>query len=421
MSGSTSPLPLSGAIQPSAASNAALNNGTYDPSVINDLYYGRGVGTGAGVGGAGGGGGSSPSVQQQSQFAESMRGANPGATLGALQQARSQDADIKAQRIQQAMSILQANKDSQTTNLPLLAAAGAMLAPTRTGGFSESLGNAMTAAVQPTQVDRTRDTNLAGAMGRLGIEGSDVPLQNDMANIGDFWRQMQLAEQAGSSAALADTRTGIAREAQTSRENVAQIRADAVKTAAQTRSDALVAAWRERANAPPAAVKLFDFVTNPRPNGQGGFEPPLMSVTDATTLLNPHQVANDPSAFARAVAAQEKMLADNNMMHGNKKSAQDIHQQALDNVQKTYSLTPNARRPLGNAPDGTSAPIAPAPGAPAPAPGGTTAKPAAPGAMRAPSPAEVQAARDAIAKGAPRSAVLDRFKQNGITPPDLGP
>jgi hypothetical protein len=401
-------LPLSGAINPSAASNAALNNAAYDPNVVNDLYYGAG---GVGAGGGGGGGPSgSRFVQKQSDFAQDMRGADPGAEEGALQKARQQQADFKQQRIQQAMAILQANKQSQTTNLPLLAAAGAMLAPTRTGSFSESLGNGMTAAVQPTEVDRTRDTGLAGALGRLGIDEGDVGLQSAQADTNDFWKRMQLAEQAGSSAALSDTRQNIATGNNISREQVAQTLADSRRDAAKQRADAQVEAAKLRANAPPKAVATFDYVTKPRPDGNGGFLPPMMTEEDAVGLLDPRKVANDPAQFARAVAAQEKMLADDNAMHGSRKTAADIHQQAVDNVRSTYSLTPNARKPLATQGGGGGGP------APAGQPAAAGAAPAS-GAARDATADEQALAQKYIDQGAPRSQVIDLFKKRGITLP----
>lgn len=46
-----------------------------------------------------------------------------------------------------------------STNLPLLAAAGAMLKPTHSGGFSEALGNAFSAAVPVAEQERKRRTD----------------------------------------------------------------------------------------------------------------------------------------------------------------------------------------------------------------------------------------------------------------------
>lgn len=67
------------------------------------------------------------------------------------------DAQRKMVDLNRAMSILRA---STGTN-PLLAAAGAMLAPTKTGGFSESLGNAFSAYGEAGAKERATDEQMA--------------------------------------------------------------------------------------------------------------------------------------------------------------------------------------------------------------------------------------------------------------------
>jgi hypothetical protein len=75
---------------------------------------------------------------------------------GALS-AQPPDVTAKMNALDAASARLQAARDARNAqqnggvNLPLLAAAGALLAPTRGGGFGESLGNAMTAAVPVAQ------------------------------------------------------------------------------------------------------------------------------------------------------------------------------------------------------------------------------------------------------------------------------
>src|SRR6185437_7472674 len=54
----------------------------------------------------------------------------------------------------QGPSVLDPSQAPGATNVPLLAAAGAMLQPTRSGGFSESLGNAFSAAVPAIEKQR---------------------------------------------------------------------------------------------------------------------------------------------------------------------------------------------------------------------------------------------------------------------------
>lgn len=70
------------------------------------------------------------------------------------------DAQRKMFDLNRAMMVLRA---SSGTN-PLLAAAGAMLAPTRTGGFSESLGNAFTAYGKAGEQERATDEQMAERM-----------------------------------------------------------------------------------------------------------------------------------------------------------------------------------------------------------------------------------------------------------------
>lgn len=67
------------------------------------------------------------------------------------------DAQRKMFDLDRAMSVLRASSGVN----PMIAAAGAMLAPTRTGGFSESLGNAFTAYAHGAETERTQDEQAA--------------------------------------------------------------------------------------------------------------------------------------------------------------------------------------------------------------------------------------------------------------------
>lgn len=66
---------------------------------------------------------------------------------------RLSDIDRASQRIEEMQQAREASRNGGV-NLPLLAAAGAMLAPTKTGGFGESLSNSIGAAVPLAQKDR---------------------------------------------------------------------------------------------------------------------------------------------------------------------------------------------------------------------------------------------------------------------------
>ena len=138
------------------------------------------------------------------------------------------------------MAILQASKQGMTTNVPMLAAAGAMLAPTRTGTFAESLGHAFTAAAPATDVQRQQEWQQNAAIGQLGVEGASVPLQVSQEDMQDFWKRMQLAEQAQQGAALVGGRSQVATIGAGSRENVAAQQAQAKIQAAIIQGNARV-------------------------------------------------------------------------------------------------------------------------------------------------------------------------------------
>lgn len=83
----------------------------------------------------------------------------PPPSSGALSQ-QPQQADDQAAAIQRAMMVMDiANGGRNGSNLPMLAAAGAMLRPTRTGGFAESLGNAFDAGAGAIQAQRALQEN----------------------------------------------------------------------------------------------------------------------------------------------------------------------------------------------------------------------------------------------------------------------
>ena len=181
---------------------------------------------------------SSPYAEDQAKYADELRGAgSPLQQFQALQAARDQAAQQKAAAIQNAMAILQAGRAAQTTSLPMLAAGAAMLQPTRSGGFAESLANGLGAAGPVIAQQRMRDEAENAAMGNLGVQAAGVPLETAQADIGDFFRRMQLAEQAASSAALTGTRLGTAQIAAQSRTDAAQIRAQAQENSATIRTN----------------------------------------------------------------------------------------------------------------------------------------------------------------------------------------
>lgn len=93
--------------------------------------------------------------------------------LGNLQKAEQ----LKKQRIQDAIGILQQTRQAQSTNLPLLMAGAGMMAPSKTGTFSEGLSNAASAAAPYIDKQRNQDLGLAKTTGGLGIEDADTDYQ----------------------------------------------------------------------------------------------------------------------------------------------------------------------------------------------------------------------------------------------------
>lgn len=103
-------------------------------------------------------------------------------------------AQAKMDAINQAMAVLNAQKSGQTTNLPLLAAGAAMLAPTRTGAFTESLSNALGASLPQIEQQRQRDLEAAKLQGTMGIAGADVQGELAKEQADDFWKRIGLGE-----------------------------------------------------------------------------------------------------------------------------------------------------------------------------------------------------------------------------------
>ena len=141
--------------------------------------------------------GASPLVARADQL--SFEGPSIGPQDGALG-AGSPYGGLDPQSQQQmvamrrAMDTLIANQIAQTGNInvPMLAAAGAMMSPTRTGSFGESMGNAITAAAQGTEAQRRLATeellgqqqaemNQAWRMGMLGLRGEHEQSYGQMA------------------------------------------------------------------------------------------------------------------------------------------------------------------------------------------------------------------------------------------------
>lgn len=135
-----------------------------------------------------------PSIGSLSPSNGSSAGSSPLDQYSALQQQRDSAAAQKTAAIQKAMSVLQ-NVQAGQINLPLLAGAAQLGAPTHTGSFSEAISNAVGAATPVIQQQRQRDMALAQAQGQLGIEAADIPLQLANQDANTFWDRTQKALQ----------------------------------------------------------------------------------------------------------------------------------------------------------------------------------------------------------------------------------
>lgn len=146
-----------------------------------------------------------PSGALGDDFASQLaQGLIPGGVSGALTQvnANQQRLDAantrKVNAIEATKNILAQTRANQTSNLPLMAFGAAMLQPTHTGGFAESLGNGMNAAIPQISAERQHDMDYALASGKLDIAASDADLARAQDSANDFMKRMQMVAQAGT-------------------------------------------------------------------------------------------------------------------------------------------------------------------------------------------------------------------------------
>jgi hypothetical protein len=336
-------------------------------------------------------------------------------SLGALSrgagQLAPQDQD-KATAIQHAMAVLQAGRGN--TNLPMLAAAGALLAPTRTGGFSESVGNAFSAAVPAMEAQRKLET--------------EALLRQQQMEMNQEWRQAMVGvrqqhENAYGSGIQARSIMDIARA------SYLQARANAGTHA--TTGDVLQAA------ATATARSLLNQV-NPDTNKQ---YTPDEAQTKAYQTLKGLDIAQERADNQLGTAFENQRhhqategQADQRL--ANAQAAADLRRQALAQAQTTADKRLaqiatdselRAAAALVNSPNNLGgkltlhAAIAQVRNerlepADTPAPTGAASAPG-PAPQGAADP--LAAARAAISAGAPRDAVIQRLRDNGIDPSGL--
>lgn len=129
---------------------------------------------------------------------------------GALSQASAnKDAMRQAQikKINDAMGILQAA--NARVNLPMVAIGSALLSPTRTGSFGESIGNAGTASIPAFQQQRKNEMDVAN----LGIKSAEVASEGAKEGYQDFLTRFGLGRQLESGAEAENLRRILANSA----------------------------------------------------------------------------------------------------------------------------------------------------------------------------------------------------------------
>jgi hypothetical protein len=176
----------------------------------------------------------SPLTQALSQTSQSLL-ANPQRLQGALSQAQTaRDAATqeKMAAISRAMNVLQ-NIPAQNPRMTQLAQGAGFLAPTHTGQFSESLGNAASSALGEAQRQQGAESANALDLMKLGLARAGMPEDAAEQTAGDIYKQIQVGSQLGNTAMLGQYRDELGRSrmmtpfvnAQT-RLSVAQLNAD---------------------------------------------------------------------------------------------------------------------------------------------------------------------------------------------------
>ena len=121
------------------------------------------------------------------------------ARKGALQQlddidaGRSRTAEQKRAIIKEAKGRLLKQRPDNTELL--LSLSGALLSPTRTGAFTESLGNAATAAAPQLARMREFETNLAGKLAGFDLQALDLDEKTTGNRLNSLFKRLGIADQ----------------------------------------------------------------------------------------------------------------------------------------------------------------------------------------------------------------------------------
>jgi len=154
----------------------------------------------------------SPLTQALSQTSQALL-ANPQKLQGALSQAQTaRDAATqdKMAAISRAMNVLQ-NIPAQNPRMTQLAQGAGFLAPTHTGQFSESLGNAASSALGEAQRQQGADTSNALDLMKLGLAKAGLPEDAAEQTAGDIYKQIQVGQQLGNTAMMGQYRDELGR------------------------------------------------------------------------------------------------------------------------------------------------------------------------------------------------------------------
>ena len=335
-----------------------------------------------------------------------------------------------------------------STNLPLLAAAGALLSPTRSGNFGESLGNAMTSGAKVAEEERQR------------IENAALRLQQAQWN-NDYRQQMASAATTRANA-YAGPRTDILAQSADDRRALAEERLATARAAHETA--AAKGSWQAGAGLDENGQQVPGSYFFPTGGGDPQFHPGVVQqktvdATNTTAFRNriadlkaqgldektAHDQAtadlgagrlgvqqqNAGTAATRAANTQTNQAASLDLrrqafaalvqqrgIQNNAAAQRDAEAQVNRMSQQELQFILGTKDPMTGKPQTT------------PEQADTTVKgirdkvaagqPSG-GARPAPTTSAdpLAAARDAIARGAPRDKVIQRLQQNGIDPTGL--
>ena len=147
-------------------------------------------------------------IQYNKSIAQGILGMPPdqlGNTFNQKDVAEAAAQKAKAERIQDAIGILQASRGQQTTNLPLLALAAGIGKPTRTGSISEAISNGLEGVIPAVQQQRQQNLDYAKMYGQLGIEASQADVDAAQEAYRNFQARVAAAGEAAGKAGQQQT------------------------------------------------------------------------------------------------------------------------------------------------------------------------------------------------------------------------